>query len=203
MTDGESEFVRSGEMLSRGGSRLLIVDVQEKLLPHIPVAEQLVGSCRKLMKAAQILNVPTFGTEQYPKGLGRTTAELLDLHDDWLEKLRFSSAEVLNWGFAAEAADDRDQVVVAGIEAHVCVQQTVLDLIAHGYRVFVPADAVASRNQTDWKFAVRRMSDSGAVVTTTESVLFEWCETAAAAEFKEISRLVTGRDSPSKNPDPI
>ena len=198
MTDGEVEFVRSGEMLSRGRSRLLIVDVQEKLLPHIPVAEQLVENCGKLMKAAQVLNVPRFGTEQYPKGLGQTTAALSNLHDNWLEKLRFSSAEVLNWGFAPEVADDRDQIVVAGIEAHVCVQQTVLDLIAHGFRVFVPADAIASRNKTDWKFAVRRMSDSGAIVTTTESVMFEWCETAAAAEFKPISRLVIGRDLPSR-----
>ena len=193
MTDGNPEFVRSGEMLSRGRSRLLIVDVQDKLLPHIPVAERLTENCGKLMRAAAILNVSTYGTEQYPKGLGETTALLKGLHDDWLEKLRFSSAEVLNWGFAAEATDDRDQVVVAGIESHVCVQQTVLDLIAHGFRVFVPADAIASRNKTDWKFAVRRLSDSGAVVTTTESVLFEWCETAAASEFKEISRLVTGR----------
>jgi nicotinamidase-related amidase len=193
MTDGNPEFVRSGEMLSRGRSRLLIVDVQDKLLPHIPVAERLIENCGKLMRAAAILNVSTYGTEQYPKGLGETTALLKGLHDDWLEKLRFSSAEVLNWGFAAEATDDRDQVVVAGIESHVCVQQTVLDLIAHGFRVFVPADAIASRNKTDWKFAVRRLSDSGAVVTTTESVLFEWCETAAASEFKEISRLVTGR----------
>ena len=193
MTDGNTEFVRSGEMLSRGRSRLLIIDVQDKLLPHIPVAEPLIENCGKLMKAAAVLNVSIYGTEQYPQGLGETTAALKGLHDDWLKKLRFSSAEVLNWGFAAEATDDRDQIVVAGIEAHVCVQQTVLDLIAHGFRVFVPADAIASRNKADWKFAVRRMSDSGAVVTTTESVLFEWCETAAAVEFKEISRLVTGR----------
>jgi nicotinamidase-related amidase len=193
MSNENSEFVRSGEMLTRGRSRLLIVDVQDKLLPHIPVAEQLIENCGKLMKAAAILNVSTYGTEQYSKGLGETTAALKGLHDNWLEKLRFSSVEVLKWGFAAEVTDDRDQVVVVGIEAHVCVQQTVLDLIAHGFRVFVPADAIASRNKADWQFAVRRMSDSGAVITTTESVLFEWCETAAAAEFKEISRLVTGR----------
>ena len=193
MTNDEADFVRSGEMLSRANSRLLIVDVQEKLLPHIPVAEQLIGNCRRLMQGAQLLGLPISGTEQYPKGLGRTTPELAELHDDWPEKLRFSSAEVLNWGHAAEVLDDRDQVVVAGIEAHVCVQQTVLDLLSHGFRVFVPGDAVASRNKFDWKYAVRRMSESGATVTTTETILFEWCETAAAAEFKEISRLVTGR----------
>jgi nicotinamidase-related amidase len=193
MTNDKPEFVRSGEMLSRSNSRLLIVDVQEKLLPHIPVAEQLIGNCRRLMQGADLLGVPVSGTEQYPKGLGPTTPELAELHDDWPEKLRFSSAEVLDWGFAAEVADDRDQVVVAGIESHVCVQQTVLDLLSHGFRVFVPADAVASRNKHDWKHAIRRMSDSGATVTTTEAILFEWCETAAAAEFKEISRLVTGR----------
>ena len=87
MTDGTPEFVRSGEMLSRGRSRLLIVDVQDKLLPHIPVAERLIENCGKLMRAAAILNVSTYGTEQYPKGLGETTALLKGLHDDWLEKL--------------------------------------------------------------------------------------------------------------------
>jgi isochorismate hydrolase len=96
----------------------------------------------------------------------------------------------LNWGTAAELPDERDQIVVAGIECHVCVQHTVLDLLSHGFRVFIPADAVASRHKLDWKIALDRMSTSGATVTTTESVLFEWCEAAGTPEFKEISRLI-------------
>jgi nicotinamidase-related amidase len=97
---------------------------------------------------------------------------------------------VLGWQPAAVDPEGRDQIIVAGIEAHVCVLQTVLDLLAVGFRVYVPADAVASRKKLDWKIALGRMASHGAVITTTESVLFECCETAAAAEFKAISRLV-------------
>ncbi len=193
MTDAPSPFIRSNELLSRRDSKLLIVDVQEKLLPHIPVSEKLIDNCRRLIQAAAVFEVPVSATEQYPKGLGPTVPELVELLGDIPEKLRFSCAEVLNWGPAASQAVDRDKVVVAGIEAHVCVQQTALDLLSQGFRVFVPADAVASRHKLDWKFALRRLADSGAVVTTTESVLFEWCEVAGTAEFKQISKLVTGR----------
>jgi isochorismate hydrolase len=104
--------------------------------------------------------------------------------------MRFRCTETLEWGAAAEAEDDRDKIIVAGIETHVCVQQTVLDLLALGYRPYVPADAVASRQELDWQIALDRMALSGAVITTTEALLFELCETAAVAEFKAISELV-------------
>lgn len=193
MSDAANEFVRSSELLSRTDSKLLIVDVQEKLLPSIAVADRMIDNCRLLIQGAQILEVPVYATEQYPKGLGSTTAALADLLNEIPGKLRFSCAEVLNWGSAAEQADDRQKVVVAGIEAHVCVLQTVLDLIAQGFQVFVPADAIASRHKLDWQVALDRMSLSGAVVTTSESVLFEWCEVAGTPEFKQISKLITGR----------
>lgn len=192
MTERSDDFLRSNELLSRSDSRLLIVDVQEKLLPLIPVAERMIGNCRRLIEAAQVLSVPVSATEQYPKGLGSTAPELAELLGEIPEKLRFSCAEVLDWKSAAAAEDDRDKIVVAGIECHVCVQQTVLDLMAQGYRVYVPADAVASRHKFDWEIALRRMADSGATVTTTESVLFEWAEVAGTEEFKQISRLITG-----------
>ncbi len=194
MNDPSAEFLRSNELLSRRDSKLLIVDVQVKLLPLIPVTEQLVANCRRLILGAEILDVPVYATEQYPKGLGRTVDDLAELLDDIPEKQRFSCAEVLAWGTAAAQHDDRDKVVVAGIEAHVCVLQTVLDLISQGFHVYVPADAVASRHRFDWKIALRRMSDSGAVVTTTESVLFEWSEVAGTPEFKQISKLITQQD---------
>ena len=187
----ESEgSLRSIELMSHPNSRLLIVDVQEKLLPHIPVADAVIGNCRRLIQGANILGIPVFATEQYPKGLGPTTPELTSLLGDIPEKLRFSSAEVLNWEPAAEQENHRHQVIVAGIETHVCVLQTVLDLMALGYQVFVPADAVGSRKKLDWSFALRRMSGCGATVTSTESVLFEWCEDAAIPEFKQVSQLV-------------
>jgi nicotinamidase-related amidase len=192
MTENFSEFIRSNELLSRSDSRLLIIDMQEKLLPLIPVADRLIENCSRLIEGAKIFDVPVDATEQYPQGLGRTTPELAELLGEIPEKLRFSSAEVLNWGSASIQEDDRDKIVVAGIECHVCVQQTVLDLMAYGFRVFVPADAVASRHKFDWEIALRRMSDSGATITTTESVLLEWSEIAGTDEFKLISNLITG-----------
>ncbi len=184
------EALRSPELLSAAASRLLIVDVQEKLLRLIPVGPRLVHNCRRLLDGARILGVPAFGTEQYPQGLGPTVEELAARLEPAAAKTRFSCVEALNWGPAADADNERHQVVVAGMEAHVCVLQTVLDLLAGGYRVYVPADAVASRSKIDWKTALDRMSASGATVTTVESVLFEWCERAGTPQFKEIQKLI-------------
>lgn len=184
------EFHHSPELLSRGDSRLLIVDMQAKLLPFIPVATLVTHNCRRLVQGAGILGVPADATEQYPKGLGPTVPELAELFETIPPKQRFSCAEVLHWVAETSSADRRFKVVVAGIEAHVCVLQTVLDLIAQGFRVFVPADAIGSRGKLDWKIALDRMSAAGATLTTTESVLFEWCETSAAPEFKQISQLI-------------
>lgn len=190
MSDKPSEYIRSNELLSRSDSRLLIVDVQEKLMPAIPVAGQLIRNCRRLIQGAKILGVPVSSTEQYPQGLGGTVAELASELDKPADKVRFSCAECLNWGVAAEQPGDRFKLVLAGIEAHVCVLQTALDFLAQGFRVYIPADAVASRHKLDWKTALARLADSGAILTTTESVLFEWCEAAGTAEFKQISRLI-------------
>jgi nicotinamidase-related amidase len=194
MTPPKSSYVRSHELASRTESRLLIVDVQEKLVPMIANYDRMLGNCRRLIRGAKILEVPVFATEQYPKGLGRTVAPLAELLDSVPEKLRFSCAEVLDWGLAAEQADNRFQIVVAGIEAHVCVLQTVVDLLAGGFQVFVPADAISSRGEFDWKIALDRMSTGGAVITTTESVLFEWCERSGTPEFKQISQLIKDGD---------
>jgi len=116
MNDRPDKSLRSTELLSRGNSRLLIVDMQQKLLPLIPVADRVIRNCRRLIEGAGILSVPVFATEQYPKGLGGTVPELAELLAGIPSKVRFSCTEVLNWGAAAEQADDRDQVVVAGIE---------------------------------------------------------------------------------------
>jgi nicotinamidase-related amidase len=188
MANSHPPFLRSTELLSADNSCLLIVDVQEKLLPKITAAERVVSGCRRLIRGAQILGVPVTATEQYPQGLGPTVAELAALLPPPLPKLRFSCAEVLNWG--GGAPNDRFQIVVAGIEAHVCVLQTALDLISQGFQVYIPADAVSSRNEFDWKMALERLAASGAVLTTTESVLFEWCAVAGTPEFKQISQLV-------------
>lgn len=188
--DGPSEHLRSPELLASETSRLLIVDVQDKLLPLIPVADRLVHNCRRLLDGAKIVSVPAFATEQYPKGLGRTKAELAERLGQIPDKVLFSCVPALGWGTAAELNDDRDQIVVAGMETHVCVLQTVLDLIANGFRVHVPADAVASRSEMDWQIALERMASSGATITTVEAVLFEWCRQAGTPAFKEIQKLI-------------
>jgi isochorismate hydrolase len=194
MSEPGERPLRSNQLLSKTASRLVVVDVQQKLLDHIPVSESLVENCRRLIRGAQILGVPVAATEQYPSGLGPTAAVLSDLLEEIPEKLRFSCAECLGPDFSDASVAQRDQVVICGIEAHVCVLQTALDLSAAGFRVFIVADAVASRNKLDWKTALGRLADSGIVVLTTESVLFEWCEVAGTDEFRQISRLVTGRD---------
>lgn len=99
----------------------------------------------------------------------------------------------MGWPVAAEVTDDRYQIVVAGMETHVCVLQTVLDLLASGFQTFVVADAVAGRRELDHQVALDRMVNSGAILTTAEAVLFEWCETAEAPEFKQLSALVKSR----------
>lgn len=194
MKSNTPEYVRSHELLSRTESKLLIVDVQEKLVPKIFELDRLLVNCRTLIQGAKILGVPVRATEQYPKGLGSTVPQLAGLLDRPAQKLRFSCAEILDWGMAAEQADHRYQVVVAGMEAHVCVLQTVLDLLASGFQVFVPADAVSSRSELDWKIALDRMAGTGATIVTTESVLFEWCEVSGTPEFKQISQLIKDRD---------
>lgn len=195
MPDEKPSYFRSPELLSRKESRLLIVDVQEKLVPKIVNLDRMLANCRLLIQGAKILNVPVFATEQYPKGLGHTVGRLRELLDAPSEKLRFSCAEVLEWGTAAEQADNRFQIVVAGMEAHVCVMQTVLDLLGSGFQVYVAADAVSSRAELDWKIALDRMSNGGATIVTTESVLFEWCEVSGTSEFKQISQLIKERES--------
>lgn len=167
------------------------MDLQDRLLPIIPDQERLISRCQMLAEAAQLLTVPLAITEQYPKGLGATVPEMARYAQVFPAKTRFSGAECLGWGHPGP--EDRHQIVLAGIETHVCIQQTAFDLMALGFAVSVVADAVASRHEFDHQIALRRMECAGASITTTEAVLFEWCETASRPEFKAISRLVTGR----------
>ncbi len=190
-----SEALRSPELLHRASSRLLIVDVQEKLAAALSDSTRgrLVSNCRFLIEGAQLLGVPVTATEQYPQGLGSTVAALAELISERPAKKRFSAVECLGWPTAAAALDDRFQIVVAGMETHVCVLQTVLDLLAAGYQTTVVADAVGSRGDLDHQTALERMANSGATISTAEAVLFEWCESSAAPEFKQLSALVKAR----------
>ncbi len=184
---------RSPELMNRDDTALLVVDVQARLLPLIGGHERLVWNVRRLIDGAKILGVKLAATEQYPQGLGPTTPELAARLGPIPAKLAFSCGEC---GELFSGLRDQGiwKILVCGIETHVCVGQTVHDLLGDGFRVYVAADAVAARGQVDHEIALRRMDSAGATLTTTEAALFEWCGRAGSQEFKQISQLV--RESP-------
>jgi len=175
--------------MSPGDTALLVVDVQAKLVPAIAGHGRVVWNIRRLIDGARILGLAIAGTEQYPKGLGPTVPELADRLGPLPAKLTFSCAGCPTVMHDLEHRGI-SKILVCGVEAHVCVEQTVLDLLAGGWRVYVAADATGSRRDVDYQFALRRMDSAGAVLTTTEAALFEWCQAAGTPEFKRVSELV-------------
>lgn len=174
-------------------SVLVVVDVQDKLLAKIPTADALVRNTAFLLDVAALIGVPTRGTEQYPKGLGPMTADLARRLPPALPaKTAFSCCGAA--GFLTELRGlARPNVVVTGMETHVCVAQTTLDLLEAGYTVFLPVDALASRHIIDHDTALRRLERAGAIPTTVEAVAFEWIGDASHPQFKAVSRLVIDR----------
>lgn len=168
---------------------LLVVDVQEKLMTRIENRDLILANAVRLVRAAEILKLPVWATEQYPQGLGSTVGELARLIPARPAKTTFhccSAPQIVEQLYGRQIR----HVTLTGIEAHVCVAQTALELLNLGFGVEVPADAVGSRSRMDWEFALRRLERAGAVVTTTEAILFEWTECSDRAEFKAISELV-------------
>ena len=173
---------------------LLIIDVQERLIDTVAKKAELVKNIEALIKVANVLRVPVLVTEQ--EKLGRTVPELEDelLDPPKFHKLTFSCCERPE--FMTKLRElKRKTVVVCGIEAHICVMQTVLDMLDHSYRILVPKDATSSHNVIDWKTAVERMRDSGAIITTTEALIYELTERAGTEEFKRILEIVKERRS--------
>ncbi|MGE5795540.1 MAG: hydrolase [Ignavibacteria bacterium] len=182
---------KNEKLLNRDSSALLLIDIQEKILNAMSYKDQVVENSLKLIKGFKILNIPIFYTEQYPKGLGSTAASLLKEVEGLspIQKMSFScyGAE----GFITRLKDNNvTQVVVAGIESHVCVQQSVLDLLANDFQVNVAADSCSSRKETDYKFALDRMRHHGAEITTAEAILFELLNIPGTDEFKQISEII-------------
>jgi nicotinamidase-related amidase len=175
-------------MMSPEDTGLLVVDVQERLVPAISGHERVVWNIRRLIDGARILGLPVVATEQYPKGLGSTVPELADRLGKIPSKLTFSCGGCPGL-FDAFEGRGIHRLLVCGIEAHVCVQQTVLDLLAGAWQVYVAIDAVGSRFEIDYRTALGRMESAGATLTTTEAALFEWCQEAGTPQFQQISRL--------------
>jgi nicotinamidase-related amidase len=178
--------------LSDADTGLLVIDVQEKLMPLIPGRDALVRDVGFLVDAAKILGMTVQATEQYPRGLGPTVPELAARLPHRPDKTAFSCCairEVVET-FHRQA---RPKVVLAGIETHVCVLNTALDLLAEDFRVYLAVDAVASRFRVDHDTALRRLEQAGAILTTAEGCVFEWVGGAGHPKFKDISRLVQER----------
>jgi hypothetical protein len=161
-----------------------VVAVPEKIRPYASFAAA-AAQCAKLVQAARILDVPRIVSEQYPRGLGHTAPEIGLQEEQPLEKSVFSAARVDGFDLRGRA-----QAIVCGIETHVCVSQTVHDLLDKGVEVHVPADAVGSRHAIDYERGLERMQRAGAIVTTVEAALFELLERAGTPEFKAVQGLI-------------
>lgn len=193
---GETPLPRSPELMNAGETALLVVDVQEKLLDVIPRRGEIVWNIRRLLDAASALGVPTAATEQYPERLGATVPEIRQRLGNIPDKLSFSACACGSI-FEAWRAAGMYRVLVTGVETHVCVQQTVLDLLADSWMVYVAVDAVGARRDIDHETALRRLESAGVILTSTEATMFEWCRVAGSPEFKKISALA--KEAPPTN----
>jgi nicotinamidase-related amidase len=176
--------------LNKEDAVLLLIDLQEKLMPVISSQDTVSKNVNTLIKAAQIMEIPIVLTEQYPKGLGTTLREIKQNAEGfrYVEKVQFSA-------FVPELQQiltdiNRKSILVTGIETHICVYQTVRDLIANGYSAHVVKDAVGSRTEANYLNGLQLMSEMGAIINNTETVLFDMLKSSADSNFKQISALV-------------
>jgi nicotinamidase-related amidase len=182
-------------LIDRQRSQLLLIDIQGKLAPHVADGDSVVMNCTRLARYARRLGVPATLTEHYPKGLGPTATPVVEALGNEVprfEKIAFSSwqDEAIRGRIESLRADGRDQVVVAGMEAHVCVGQTSLDLLAAGLEVFLVADAVGSRGKEVRDIAIRRLERAGAHIVAHEMVAFEWLGRGDTNEFKDLIEVI-------------
>jgi nicotinamidase-related amidase len=169
----------------------LIIDIQERLFPFIFENENLTKNVSKLIGGLKIIGIPIFVTEQYTKGLGPTIEPVATTLGNLprIEKMSFSCCDESRV-MEGIAVSGRENIIIAGIESHVCILQTVIDLIRNGYHPVVVEDCVSSRNVNDKQMAIARMRREGAVITTVESILFELLRYSGTEQFKGISKLV-------------
>jgi nicotinamidase-related amidase len=175
-------------LLSAEGAVLLLVDLQQRLMPVIHDGETIIARAARLAEAARLLDVPVYATEQFPEGLGPTVPPLADYPQAVLSKTTFSAAGAP--GFSRLLPSGSREIVLAGCEAHVCVLQTALGLIASGHRVLLAADAIGSRDPADRDVAIDRARQHGAEIVTSEMVLFEWLRDSRHPKFRDVHKLL-------------
>lgn len=188
---------RHPDLLSTGSTGLFVVDVQEAFRAHIHEFDAMVAAIQLMTRGCRELGVLIAGSEQYPQGLGATVPEVLEALDGdapIFEKLEISSVAAPGWESLPADFRSRPAMIVVGIEAHVCVSQTVHDLLNAGYRVHVVADAVGSRDPWQREMALERLARAGATVTTVEMALFELVGIAGTDLFKAVQRLIKEHD---------
>ena len=172
---------------------LIVVDIQEKLLPPIFQKEQLVRNSQLLIRLASILNIPTVLTVQYPKGLGNTVAEVASLLPDTpaIEKLVFScfGSDVF-CSTLKRLPGNRTTLILCGMESHICVAQTALAALREGYLVHIASDAVSSRTEWNWKIGLERMRAAGAVISSTEMIIYEALRSSGTSAFKDMLKYL-------------
>ncbi len=183
--------MRSTKILKKENTALIIIDIQEKLLNVMKDKEKIVSNTVKLIKGCKILNIPIYFTEQYPKGIGPTHKEILDL----LENSKRYEKDAFSIIFVQELIKElRDEnvsnLILCGIESHVCVMQSALDLDSAGFHVYVIGNAISSRKEEDYLFAIRRFVTSNIQVITYEMALFEMLERSGTEAFKQISSII-------------
>jgi len=177
-------------LIERDHSHLIVVDVQERLMPAIAGMRQVLGRILLLMKAARRLNVPILATEHWPESIGPVAGAVKAVVGDGGIFSKRHFAATAEPGFSGRLDRNRPQVILCGTEAHVCVLQTALGLLAGGLTPIVVSDAVGSREPTDRDAALDRLRDAGVVVASAEMVVFEWLERAGTPEFREIIQLI-------------
>jgi nicotinamidase-related amidase len=178
-------------ILNKNNAVLIIVDIQDKLAVVMKHKDKVVNNCLHLIEAAKLLNIPIIVTEQYPKGLGHTINEIKEALPSYepLEKVTFDCCK--GDGFVNKLNSlGREQIILSGMETHVCVLQTSLSLLKEKYAVHLVSDAVSSRKKDDYMTGMELMRDAGAVITCTETVLFQLLEKAGTPEFKTIVRRI-------------
>jgi nicotinamidase-related amidase len=177
--------------LDKASTALLIIDIQEKLAAVMKVKDAVIMNSLHLIELAKILHIPIVLTEQYPKGIGQTVEEIRNALPEYkpIEKLTFSCCD--EKGFLSEIKKlNKQTIIVAGMETHVCVLQTCIGLLRSGGNVHVVQDAICSRNKENWKIGIQFMRDAGAVITSTETVLFQLLKIAGTDEFKTMIKRI-------------
>ena len=195
MPEDNTPTFRSPMLANADDTVVVVVDMQEKLLPVIENRTALIDSVQRLVKGARILSVPVYYTEQYPNGLGNTVAAFDVGKTETSEPPKVFEKTMFSFRESTALLEELRRcnaynLVIVGIEAHICVLQSALDAVAQGFNVLVCTDGVGARRAHDRETALRRLESSGITLTTVESALFELCETASHPQFKNISKLV-------------